>query len=311
MPALRQPQRVSREESLWIPGSLCRFRRISFEPLLFLQRHPPSPQDGHFSPADLCLAASELGFETDARTVKERADFSSIALPCLVFFPCADACGPENEPQPIGMQAATATPALIAEVDTDQVSDFQPGHDAPLTCGKAQILQDGAGQCWVPPPVRAAERRGRYQGAGYPTLRIHLSCSQNSQASQGLARHSCRLTSLAAGRPSDAAVHAGRDRQSGGASGAKHAGGRRRRTSAFDCVFQRLFLGAAILGATDPRARQPGVSPSAQAAHGGISFRYGKELPWLYIDLSFSFKPRKTNQAVIPDQLTVMLEKNI
>jgi subfamily B ATP-binding cassette protein HlyB/CyaB len=97
MPLLKPPQRVSREESIWILGSLCRFHRIAFEPQLFLQRHPPSPGDGHYSPADICLAAQELGFGTDARTIQHAGEFSAMTLPCLVFLN-SDAAEPPGQP---------------------------------------------------------------------------------------------------------------------------------------------------------------------------------------------------------------------
>lgn len=139
MPVLKPPQRVSREESIWILGSLCRFHRIAFEPLLFLQRHPPSPEDGHYCPADICLAAQELGFGTDARTLQHADELSAMTLPCLVFLNSDAAKAP----------SATPTPALIAAVDKDQVTYFEPGSETPVQCSKAQIVQNTTGSCWV------------------------------------------------------------------------------------------------------------------------------------------------------------------
>ena len=151
MPALNPPQRLCREESAWLLGSLCQFHRIPFEPALFLQRHPPSDEDGHFSMADICLAAQELGFGTDTVSVKDAGQFSAMVLPCVVLLNSADstASEPDKAAEPPSAPPATLTPVLIAEVGTDQVSYFKPGHDTPLQCDKAQILQSSTGLCWI------------------------------------------------------------------------------------------------------------------------------------------------------------------
>jgi subfamily B ATP-binding cassette protein HlyB/CyaB len=151
MPALNQPQRVSKEESVWILGSLCQFHRIPFESGLFLQRHPPSTEDGNFSIADICLAAQELGFGTDAVSVKNGAEFSAMVLPCVVFLNGATSPTPEPDKtaEPPSPPPATPAPALIVEASPDQVSYFKPGHDTPLQCGTAEILHNSTGACWV------------------------------------------------------------------------------------------------------------------------------------------------------------------
>ena len=112
--------------------------------MLFLQRHPPSPEDGNFSIADICLAAQELCFDTEAIALEQIGEIPTLARPCLVFLNRTDSAA-----VPLSAPSTTIVPALIVEIDGDQVTYFKLGHDVPLKCSKAEILQSSVSPCWV------------------------------------------------------------------------------------------------------------------------------------------------------------------
>jgi subfamily B ATP-binding cassette protein HlyB/CyaB len=144
-----QALKLSREDGIWILGSLCRFHRIPFDPSLFLQRYSPSLETSDFSVADICLAAQELRFDTDEVILRRADEFKSIVLPCLVFLndggdkiPVPEAAG-----EPSGEPLAAAVPALVVDADGDTVVYFRLGHDEPLKCGQAEFLPQVVGPC--------------------------------------------------------------------------------------------------------------------------------------------------------------------
>src|SRR5258706_4790136 len=102
---------LSREDFVWLIGSLCQVNRLPFDPALLLQ-HFPAPH----SSRQLIEALQSLGFRT-GEGVLAKASF-----PCIAF-----------------LKSETPRPALVVKSDSSQLLYFEAGSQSPQTCPIAEL----------------------------------------------------------------------------------------------------------------------------------------------------------------------------
>ncbi|HUQ75562.1 MAG TPA: peptidase domain-containing ABC transporter [Burkholderiales bacterium] len=97
---------LSRQDFVWLIGSLCQVNRLAFDPALLVQRFP-APH----SLRQLIEALQSFGFRTG------EADLAKAAFPCVAF-----------------LKGEAPRPVLIVKRDEKQVLYFEAGSQTPATC---------------------------------------------------------------------------------------------------------------------------------------------------------------------------------
>jgi subfamily B ATP-binding cassette protein HlyB/CyaB len=109
---------LTREDFVWLAGSLCQLNRIPFDPALLLQRFP-APHDQR----QLIEACGTLGLRTGEASLPAKG-FRAARLPCVAFL---------KEP--------ARKPAIVMKADTERVLYFQAGSQAPVTIAAAEVAE--------------------------------------------------------------------------------------------------------------------------------------------------------------------------
>jgi subfamily B ATP-binding cassette protein HlyB/CyaB len=101
---------LTRENFVWLAGSLCQLNRVPFDPGLLLQRFPAPHSVGQF-----IEAARALGLRTgEARLA--RGDLKSLREPCVGF-----------------LKAPASKPAILFKSDGSRLLYFEAGEQNPKT----------------------------------------------------------------------------------------------------------------------------------------------------------------------------------
>jgi subfamily B ATP-binding cassette protein HlyB/CyaB len=101
---------LSRENFLWLAGSLCQLNRVPFDPALLLQRFPAPHNVRQF-----IEASNSLGFKT-GELVFSTKDIVKIRHPFVAF-----------------LKGESSSPAIIAKTDSERALYFRAGSQTPLT----------------------------------------------------------------------------------------------------------------------------------------------------------------------------------
>src|SRR5258706_2387664 len=108
---LVQAETLSREDFVWLIGSLCQVNRLPFDPALLLQ-HFPAPH----SSRQLIEALQSLGFGTGD------AAFARASFRCIAF-----------------LRGETPRRALVVKSDASQLLYFEAGSQSSQTCPIAEL----------------------------------------------------------------------------------------------------------------------------------------------------------------------------
>lgn len=110
---------MTRDELLWLLGSLCSRYRIPFDAALIAQQFPP--------PCTLTTfheAARSLGFKTGSRKLTG-LDWKNLPLPAVAFI--------RDEQVPDSVDAPAATPVLMVNNEDGKLLYFRAGTQVPQT----------------------------------------------------------------------------------------------------------------------------------------------------------------------------------
>ncbi|MGQ0546513.1 MAG: peptidase domain-containing ABC transporter [Betaproteobacteria bacterium] len=106
---------LTREDFVWLAGSLCQLNRVPFDPNLLLQRFPAPHSVGQF-----IEAARALGLRTGESRLKN-GDLKALRQPCIGF-----------------LKAAASKPAILVKSDGSRLLYFEAGEKAPRTAPLAE-----------------------------------------------------------------------------------------------------------------------------------------------------------------------------
>lgn len=127
---------LSREDFLWLLGSLCNIHRLPFDAKLTLNQFPPP-----YGRTALIEAAGRLGFDvSDARAGPELA---KLPAPFVAF---------ESQPSEDAAVAESGEPrnrrsALVVKADAEKVLYFSAGTQTPQTVPIGEFLSAHGGAC--------------------------------------------------------------------------------------------------------------------------------------------------------------------
>jgi subfamily B ATP-binding cassette protein HlyB/CyaB len=144
----RETIAISRDEFLWLLGSLCNIHRLPFDAKLVLNQFPPP-----YGRASLCEAAARLGFEF-SEPAAGRAAIPKLPTPFVMFAlqPNDDAAAQDSQ------EPRTRRSALVVKADADRVLYFPAGSQQPRTESMDEFLAIyGAGALVFLPKVQAAK----------------------------------------------------------------------------------------------------------------------------------------------------------
>ncbi|MBE0625337.1 MAG: peptidase domain-containing ABC transporter [Burkholderiales bacterium] len=125
---------LSRQDFIWVLGSLCQLNRIPFAPALLQQQFPP-PYDR----AALLGAAKALDFKVGEMTVSA-TELASLPLPCLMFLkPAPGMAAPHQAPVAAAQEAPQSRPALLVRANDSELLYFEAGASSPVTLPVAEF----------------------------------------------------------------------------------------------------------------------------------------------------------------------------
>jgi len=104
---------LTRDDFVWLTGSLCQLNRIPFDAALLLQRF-----SAPHSVRQFIEAAQSLGFRTG------EARLSGASYPCVGF-----------------LDADSPKPAILAKADAERVLYFEAGSSTPATVPAAEARE--------------------------------------------------------------------------------------------------------------------------------------------------------------------------
>ena len=107
---------LTREDFVWLAGSLCQLNRIPFDPQLLLQRFP-APH----SVRQLIEAAASLGFKT-GELLRKAGSLGEARLPCVGF-----------------LKSDAPRPAILMKADASRVLYFRAGEQNPCTASFGEL----------------------------------------------------------------------------------------------------------------------------------------------------------------------------
>ena len=106
---------LTREDFIWLAGSLCQLNRVPFDPALLLQRFPaPHSRDQFIE------AARALGLKTGETPVRN-GELKSLRQPCIAF-----------------LKADASKPAILVKSDGSRLLYFEAGEQNPKTAPLAE-----------------------------------------------------------------------------------------------------------------------------------------------------------------------------
>ena len=103
---------LTREDFVWLAGSLCQLNRIPFDPGLLLQRFPAPHSQGQF-----IEAVRALGMKTGAAPLGKAP-----RQPCIGF-----------------LKAPVSKPALLVRNDGSRLLYYEAGENNPRTAALAEL----------------------------------------------------------------------------------------------------------------------------------------------------------------------------
>ena len=244
---------VLTEAFVWALASLCRLHRVPFDAELVLKQFPPP-----YDLPTLLRAAQACGLKAGLAGTQGDA-LERLPLPCLGFVRTVDSAPTTRRLRrrrcwcaPTASGCSISSPARKRRARWRAASS--PSASRTWCCSPRRRSPRRT--------IRTARRSAPSASAGsFPSSRTHK---------RDLARRAARFARDPAGRPGDAALHAGHHRQGGGAPDAEHADRHRRRrsasswssTPAMTWVRQYLVLHTgnrvdAVLGSAGVRASAP------------------------------------------------------
>ena len=138
----------SRDNAVWLIGSVCQLHRIPFAPELLVQQFPPP-----YAQPVVQDALRAYGFKVGERPWPVGAA-PAPAVPCIAFLKEGDEPdgkrGPSGAPGLARQQSeASQVPALIVSADAGGVLYFRAGSDEPHTIAPAQFADRFNATLWM------------------------------------------------------------------------------------------------------------------------------------------------------------------